>query len=272
MVKGKIFWVRAKEVPSWIPNFEQENDDDSKADDDISNEGIFDDNGDILKLPNEEGVSDIEEVAETIFENDQSNSNVKEDANDAQKDTGDNVHLDGQDEKVDSATKKHSFFNSSNNDTEILVCSGHFKKGDIPSSEGLILQLMDELIKVGQVMGYNMEGCMKKVGDIIDSLGVNDVCWGNFGFEYEYSPAIGNSGGILCIWDPRMFHKFNSMILDYFVMIQGEWVSNGKKIIIFSVYAPQDLSEKKMLWDYMNLVLNNWNGDVVIMGYFNEVR
>ncbi|GJV59409.1 RNA-directed DNA polymerase, eukaryota [Tanacetum coccineum] len=32
------------------------------------------------------------------------------------------------------------------------------------------------------------------------------------------------------------------------------------------------LSEKKMLWDYLIVVINNWNGDVIIMGDFNEVR
>ncbi|GJY21387.1 RNA-directed DNA polymerase, eukaryota [Tanacetum coccineum] len=52
----------------------------------------------------------------------------------------------------------------------------------------------------------------------------------------------------------------------------GEWLLNGKKILIVSVYAPQELCEKKMLWDYLILVLNNWNGEVVIMGDFNEVR
>nr|GFA82531.1 RNA-directed DNA polymerase, eukaryota [Tanacetum cinerariifolium] len=57
-----------------------------------------------------------------------------------------------------------------------------------------------------------------------------------------------------------MFHKINSMILDYFVAIKGEWVPNGKKLLIISVYAPQELSEKKMLWDYLNLVIDNWNG------------
>ncbi|GJU85566.1 hypothetical protein Tco_1293112 [Tanacetum coccineum] len=33
-----------------------------------------------------------------------------------------------------------------------------------------------------------------------------------------------------------------------------------------------ELSEKKMLWDYLIVVIANWNGDVVIMGDFNEVR
>ncbi|GKE00518.1 RNA-directed DNA polymerase, eukaryota [Tanacetum coccineum] len=98
------------------------------------------------------------------------------------------------------------------------------------------------------------------------------LCWGNFGFEFVHSPSVGNSGGILCIWDPRLFRKLNSTISDYFVIIQGEWVPNGKKLIIISVYAPQELREKKMLWDYLILVLKSWNGDVIIMGDFNKVR
>ncbi|GJU48687.1 ulp1 protease family, C-terminal catalytic domain-containing protein [Tanacetum coccineum] len=37
------------------------------------------------------------------------------------------------------------------------------------------------------------------------------------------------------------------------------------------IYAPQELSEKKILWDYLTLMIDNWNGEVVIMGDFNEV-
>ncbi|GJZ45600.1 RNA-directed DNA polymerase, eukaryota, reverse transcriptase zinc-binding domain protein, partial [Tanacetum coccineum] len=54
--------------------------------------------------------------------------------------------------------------------------------------------------------------------------------------------------------------------------IEGEWVPNGKKLLIISVYAPQELTEKKMLWDYLTNVIDNWNGEVVIMDDFNEVR
>ncbi|GKB31878.1 RNA-directed DNA polymerase, eukaryota [Tanacetum coccineum] len=62
------------------------------------------------------------------------------------------------------------------------------------------------------------------------------------------------------------------MVSDYFVIIRGKWIPNGKKLLIISIYDPQDLSEKKMLWDYLIVVIANWNGDVVIMGNFNEVR
>nr|GEV59119.1 RNA-directed DNA polymerase, eukaryota, reverse transcriptase zinc-binding domain protein [Tanacetum cinerariifolium] len=54
--------------------------------------------------------------------------------------------------------------------------------------------------------------------------------------------------------------------------MRGDWMPNGKKLLIISVYAPQKLSEKKMSWDYLSLVMSNWEGEVVIMGDFNEVR
>nr|GEU41234.1 RNA-directed DNA polymerase, eukaryota [Tanacetum cinerariifolium] len=115
---------------------------------------------------------------------------------------------------------------------------GHFKKSEVPKSVGSILQLIDDLVKVGETM----------------------------------SASVGNSSGILCVWDPNKFKKMNSTVSNYFVMVRGEWMPNGKKLLIISVYAPQELSEKKMLWDYLSLVISKWEGEVVIMGDFNEVR
>nr|GEV94238.1 RNA-directed DNA polymerase, eukaryota, reverse transcriptase zinc-binding domain protein [Tanacetum cinerariifolium] len=97
-------------------------------------------------------------------------------------------------------------------------------------------------------------------------------CWGNFAFEYVHSDSVGNSGGILCVWDTNLFFKHNATVSDYFVAVQGIWVPNGKQMLIISMYAPQELTEKKMLWDYLSLVITNWKGEVIIMGDFNEVR
>nr|GEV45404.1 RNA-directed DNA polymerase, eukaryota [Tanacetum cinerariifolium] len=59
---------------------------------------------------------------------------------------------------------------------------------------------------------------------------------------------------------------------DYFVMVRGDWMSNGKKLLIILVYVPQELSEKKMLWNYLSHVMSKWEGELVIMGDFNKVR
>ncbi|GKA65576.1 RNA-directed DNA polymerase, eukaryota, reverse transcriptase zinc-binding domain protein [Tanacetum coccineum] len=53
---------------------------------------------------------------------------------------------------------------------------------------------------------------------------------------------------------------------------RGIWVPTGKNLLIISVYAPQELSEKKTLWDYFSLPISNWKDEVVLMGDFNEVR
>nr|GEW00566.1 pre-mRNA-splicing factor CWC22 homolog [Tanacetum cinerariifolium] len=52
----------------------------------------------------------------------------------------------------------------------------------------------------------------------------------------------------------------------------GNWVPNDKMFLIISVCAPQELTKKKMLWDYLSHVIANWKGEVIIMGEFNEVR
>ncbi|GJS70306.1 hypothetical protein Tco_0703147 [Tanacetum coccineum] len=67
-----------------------------------------------------------------------------------------NIH----DEKVASEVKMTWHLSNPKDDKEESICSGHFKKAELPRSRGSMLQLMDDLVKVGQTMGYNMEGCL----------------------------------------------------------------------------------------------------------------
>nr|GFA87702.1 RNA-directed DNA polymerase, eukaryota [Tanacetum cinerariifolium] len=75
----------------------------------------------------------------------------------------------------------------------------------------------------------------------MESIELFDVkrCWKNFTFDYVHSNLVEGTCNTL---------------------------------LIISVYAPQELSEKKMLWDYIGHVIDSWKGDVIIMGDFNEVR
>ncbi|GJV39798.1 RNA-directed DNA polymerase, eukaryota [Tanacetum coccineum] len=59
---------------------------------------------------------------------------------------------------------------------------------------------------------------------------------------------------------------------DYFVLVEGVWKQTGTKLLMIGVYAPQDLSEKKLLWNYLHGVLSRWQGESIMMGDFNEVR
>nr|GEZ76927.1 RNA-directed DNA polymerase, eukaryota, reverse transcriptase zinc-binding domain protein [Tanacetum cinerariifolium] len=54
--------------------------------------------------------------------------------------------------------------------------------------------------------------------------------------------------------------------------IRGKWIPSSKFFLIISIYAPQELSDRKVLWDYLHFIIDNWADEVVIMGDFNEVR
>ncbi|GKA13005.1 RNA-directed DNA polymerase, eukaryota, reverse transcriptase zinc-binding domain protein [Tanacetum coccineum] len=97
-------------------------------------------------------------------------------------------------------------------------------------------------------------------------------CWGNLAFDHVHSDAVGNSGGILCVWDPNSFCKNNVTISDYFVIIRGCWRLTGHNFLLIAVYAPQDSRDKQSLWDYLQQEIGKWKGEVIIMGDFNEVR
>nr|GEW27518.1 RNA-directed DNA polymerase, eukaryota [Tanacetum cinerariifolium] len=63
----------------------------------------------------------------------------------------------------------------SKGDVSESVCSGRFKKSEVPRTGGSFLGLMEEVIKVGQTMGYNMEGCVTNLSEIIKSQGESMV-------------------------------------------------------------------------------------------------
>ncbi|GKB19877.1 RNA-directed DNA polymerase, eukaryota, partial [Tanacetum coccineum] len=150
---------------------------------------------------------------------------------------------------------------------------------------GSILGILEEMIKVGQTMGFSMDGCANDMEKIIGTQGVDgetksdnisDMAiknlWGNSLFEDVVSEANGNSGGILCVWDPRFFHKDHHIISDNFIALYGTWSPNQTKLLLISVYAPQAVSLKRILWSYLTSLINRWNGECIVMGDFNEVR
>ncbi|GJX45301.1 RNA-directed DNA polymerase, eukaryota [Tanacetum coccineum] len=98
------------------------------------------------------------------------------------------------------------------------------------------------------------------------------ILWGNFTFEYLISGALGNSGGILCVWDPNVFCKDHHIISDNFVALYGTWKSSKSKMLLISIYAPQAITDKRVLWSYISSLLARWDGDCIVMGDFNEVR
>nr|GEV51666.1 RNA-directed DNA polymerase, eukaryota [Tanacetum cinerariifolium] len=100
----------------------------------------------------------------------------------------------------------------------------------------------------------------------------NEDLWGNQMFDHVVGSSVGCSGGSLCMRNPNMFVKEQVSTCDYFVALMGTWAPTSSKLLIISVYAPQELNERRDLWDYLRTFIDRWEGDTVIMGDFNEVR
>nr|GFC42541.1 RNA-directed DNA polymerase, eukaryota, reverse transcriptase zinc-binding domain protein [Tanacetum cinerariifolium] len=57
----------------------------------------------------------------------------------------------------------------------VSIGSRKSNKIDIKRTRGSLLTIMEELIKVGKTMGYNMEGCIKNIEEIIEIQGEREV-------------------------------------------------------------------------------------------------
>ncbi|GKC02517.1 RNA-directed DNA polymerase, eukaryota, reverse transcriptase zinc-binding domain protein [Tanacetum coccineum] len=151
--RGKVFWIRAKEAPGWVPDFTDENDDE-ELNDEVSKEGE-------LKIHEagscgEDG--EVEEVMETIFERSGQKSNLDKERTDQKENYSEdpfdiykllnkkeviesrNDHIvklsDRIAEEVNNAFSGNGSNNNSKEDVSGSVCSSRFKKSEVPRTGG----------------------------------------------------------------------------------------------------------------------------------------
>lgn len=91
------------------------------------------------------------------------------------------------------------------------------------------------------------ETCMSKV-----DLFWLKILWGNFSFDFATSSACGLSGGILSIWDPLIFIKKKVFSTEHAIIVEGDWVFFKFLCYMISVYAPQEPSKKKLVWEFLS--------------------
>ncbi|GJU04920.1 RNA-directed DNA polymerase, eukaryota [Tanacetum coccineum] len=247
-VQGKVQWIRVKELDAWSPNFQDDDQDDLSSDeesqeDDVSNK-------------DDKTESDVDRVSESSFMHE--NDFVHKDVTCSK--TGEvgthsedpfNIYglLDGQ---------KNKACNSGSEDPKFPPGLGNKVK------RSWIKELCQKHI-------INFVSIQETKAENIDLRTIKDL-WGNQMFDHVVGPSVGCSGGIICVWNPNMFVKEHVSTCDYFVSLMGTWTPTSSKLLIISVYAPQELNERRDLWDYLRMLIGRWEGDTVIMGDFNEVR
>nr|GEU60225.1 RNA-directed DNA polymerase, eukaryota [Tanacetum cinerariifolium] len=218
IIKGKVFWIRAKEVSEWIPDFLEEDDEEDESDDD--------------KLDNESDGEKTKKTCKPILSMNvtgcvkkPNNDNKEEGSSKAtlkypygftpddvlrSKDVQDvveevEVHVLKQKSNVQvNSTKDNSFRGVTHykEEDKESYCSGHFRS-------------LEERVLPMHFLSFNIQGLTQKVKkdwvkelcnknkvnflslqetkmEMIDNFCVNNY-WGNFSFEFVCGPSVGNS-------------------------------------------------------------------------------
>lgn len=102
--------------------------------------------------------------------------------------------------------------------------------------------------------------------------GLVSAYWGGFGFDFDFVAANGNSGGLISIWDPKVFMKDKVTKDNNFLHVGGLLMAGSVRINLLNVYAPQKNNEKRMLWSKIYNLIGSNDGWWILLGDFNAVR
>nr|GEW07339.1 RNA-directed DNA polymerase, eukaryota, reverse transcriptase zinc-binding domain protein [Tanacetum cinerariifolium] len=208
---GKVYWVRAKEVSGWVPDFKESSEDGSESENSQLDDGFHGDN--VGGKEDKQGEDDVSMVPDSMADKENNNDEEGVEPNEAvEKNLVDpfgiysllrkNRHNDTHESsckeslkfppsftpreegKCDDSAYEPNGYDEVNSSVRRKkpksggmesVGSGHFQHSEIPRFGGSLLNVIDELIKVGQTMGYIMDGCIKNIEEIVEMQGVDDV-------------------------------------------------------------------------------------------------
>nr|GEW39691.1 RNA-directed DNA polymerase, eukaryota [Tanacetum cinerariifolium] len=147
---------------------------------------------------------------------------------------------------------------SPNNNSDEMEINRELVDPNVVKEGGSVFGVLEDILQVGQAMGYTMDGCVKDFERFIGTQGDDDVSRWIF--------------YLLIFKEANVFKKDYATIPDNFVSIYGTWLPINSKILFAAIYAPQEASCKRVLWEYVSILIGRWNGETVILGDFNEVR
>lgn len=108
----------------------------------------------------------------------------------------------------------------------------------------------------------------------LSSFGMFDLhsVWGRDVFDFDIVDAAGRSGGLINVWNPKVFKKTSSLSNRNFLLTSGYMVADGSVLNCVNIYAPQKLGDKRALLNSLAGFISGLEGLVIIMGDFNAVR
>ncbi|GJU68923.1 putative RNA-directed DNA polymerase [Tanacetum coccineum] len=107
--------------------------------------------------------------------------------------------------------------------------------------------------------------------DVVDSPLICSL-WPRSFIDFAFCSSHGASGGILTMWDSRIFSIDSKFENRNFLGVVGTWMGINVKVGLLNIYAPQSPSLKDQLWSDMENLINAIDAVWIIFGDFNVVR
>nr|GEZ49059.1 RNA-directed DNA polymerase, eukaryota [Tanacetum cinerariifolium] len=182
---GKVYMVRAKELITWslILLGQKEMEYTSDEDSDVGPQKVPDRLQFCEEGPNDDRVSDVEEVSETNFGD---NSLLRKQPGDESQEVSSSLshppgftpdvsiirNKNGQSAKEIPVVVNAKVMNNSQDVYKEASCDN--VDPNVVKKGGSVLRVMEDMIRVGKAMGYSMDGCVKDLEQIIGTQGVGD--------------------------------------------------------------------------------------------------
>ncbi|KAL8530707.1 hypothetical protein ACS0TY_007661 [Phlomoides rotata] len=97
--------------------------------------------------------------------------------------------------------------------------------------------------------------------------------WPGNDFDWAWRDAEGRSGGLISIWNRKLFEKTSSWHSKGLLVVNGRWLEDNGGMVIINVYAPCLFFEKEQLWDTIKMVIaQNDDARICVVGDFNSIR
>ena len=91
------------------------------------------------------------------------------------------------------------------------------------------------------------------------SRGMIRALWKNQDYQWVGVNSTGASGGLLCVWDSKVFELKKKKINRNWIALWGEIVATKQEILMINVYGPQNRKEKRRVWEDLLPLIVEWS-------------
>jgi hypothetical protein len=88
---------------------------------------------------------------------------------------------------------------------------------------------------------------------------VSASVWGSSPLWYSFRPSVGDSEGLLTVWDSAEVEVWDTTSGNYFLMIHGIFVKTNEEFFLFNIYALCDQPARQAL-------LNSLSNRLALLG------